>query len=99
MPSISSSAGIDAAIYKLMVNPKTINILGVDVNTINKRELLELVHIWAGENKPRSISYVNAHCVNVAYVDPVYRAALNKMDLVYADGGGVVMAGGFLSGS
>lgn len=99
MPSISSSAGIDATIYKLMVNPKAVNILGVDVNTINKRELLELVRIWAGENKPRSISYVNAHCINVAYKDSEYREALKKMDLVYADGMGVVMAGRFLYGS
>lgn len=42
------------------------------------------------------ISYLNAHCVNVSFSDKEYRDILNKADLVYAGGKGVVWAAGFL---
>ena len=41
---------------------------------------------------PTSIAFLNAHCVNVAYRAPEYRAAMETMDLVFADGIGVRLA-------
>lgn len=39
-----------------------------------------------------NIAFLNAHCVNVSYRAPEYRAALEKMDRVFADGIGVRIA-------
>jgi exopolysaccharide biosynthesis WecB/TagA/CpsF family protein len=44
------------------------------------------------------VTYVNANCLNIAARDPQYLALLNRFDLVYSDGIGVVWAGRFLNG-
>lgn len=46
----------------------------------------------ARHNLATNISFLNAHCVNVAYRAPEYRAAIEKMDRVFADGIGVRIA-------
>ncbi len=38
------------------------------------------------------IYFLNAHCANVAWKRPEYRAALERADLVFADGSGVAAA-------
>lgn len=49
-----------------------------------------------------TISYANVHTLNVAYQDAEYRRILESADLVYCDGGGVVLGarllGGYLPG-
>jgi N-acetylglucosaminyldiphosphoundecaprenol N-acetyl-beta-D-mannosaminyltransferase len=42
-------------------------------------------------NRELTISYANAHTLNVAYQDVQYREILKSADLVYCDGGGVVL--------
>ncbi len=54
------------------------------VNWINNRE----------NNKPKFITYLNAHCFNVSETDKEYHAILKKSDLLYADGQSVVWASG-----
>lgn len=51
---------------------------------------------WRSE--PYCVSYVNAHCLNLAARDEAYRALLNSFDLVYSDGIGAVWAGRLLHG-
>jgi N-acetylglucosaminyldiphosphoundecaprenol N-acetyl-beta-D-mannosaminyltransferase len=75
---------------------EAVGILGVRVDCINKDDLLKQALNWAGQDKKVTISYVNAHCLNVAVKDDVYRNLLNKFDLVFSDGIGVVWAGRFL---
>jgi N-acetylglucosaminyldiphosphoundecaprenol N-acetyl-beta-D-mannosaminyltransferase len=41
---------------------------------------------------PLLVTYLNAHCSNLAARDAEYCAAVNRFDLVYADGQGVVWA-------
>lgn len=75
-----------------------VKILGVDVHSIDKKGLIRQVAAWVGVDTPgkdtlRTITYVNAHCLNVAQSDAAYRATLNTVDLLYSDGIGVVWAG------
>ena len=76
----------------------TLKILGVRVDCLEKKTLLELVEEWVWQPRQRTITYVNAHCINVAYQDPVYRHILTQTDINYADGIGVVWAGRQLGG-
>ena len=52
----------------------------------------DLVIEHAMMNRPLSVMFVNAHCVNVSRRDPEYRQMLENADLVFADGSGMSMA-------
>ena len=75
-----------------------VNILGVKVNCDDKQTILKKVIKWAGENNPRTITYVNAHCINLSYQNIEYHNVINQADLVYSDGISVVWASKFLGG-
>ncbi len=75
-----------------------VNVLGVDIACVEKKQLLATVTQWIEQDRPASLSYVNAHCLNTAQRDPAYCAILNKLDLVYADGVGVTLASRLLGG-
>lgn len=80
------------------INLKSVNILDVSVNCVTVEDLLEQVVCWAQRDTPRSILYVNAHCLNTSYRDRQYQELLNQADLVYPDGISVVWTGRFLNG-
>lgn len=71
---------------------KTIQILGVEISCLGRRALLKQVITWAREGKQRTITYVNAHCFNIATTNDNYHTLLNQTDLVYADGISIVWA-------
>ncbi len=77
---------------------RKVNILGVDVCDVSKRDLLRWVVARAKTKVPTFITYVNADCMNQVYGDKEYFNILKSADLVYPDGIGVVMAGRFLAG-
>jgi exopolysaccharide biosynthesis WecB/TagA/CpsF family protein len=60
--------------------------------------MMEQVNEWARQFQRRTIVYVNAHCLNLASRDAVYRQILNQADIIYPDGIAVVWACRFLSG-
>jgi len=70
--------------------------LGIGINVVNKNEIIDILLEYARGNKLRTAFYLNAHCVNTAFLDPEYLTILNKSDLVYAGGIGVVWAARFL---
>lgn len=74
-----------------------VDILGVSVHCINKDDLLKQAVDWAHQTEKKTITYVNAHCLNIAVRDKVYRRILNQSSLVYSDGTGVVWAGMILA--
>ena len=76
--------------------PQTVNILGVPVRVVEKRQLIATAAAWAQQDECKTITYVNAHCLNLAYTDAEYRSLLRQADLVYSDGIGPVWAGKFL---
>ena len=82
------------------MNPETghVNILGVKVNCDDKQSILNKVVEWAGENTPRTITYVNAHCINLSFQNRKYLDVINQSDLVYSDGISVVWASQILGG-
>jgi N-acetylglucosaminyldiphosphoundecaprenol N-acetyl-beta-D-mannosaminyltransferase len=76
-----------------------VDILGVQVNCTQRDRFLQIPIKWAQAPVQRTIMYVNAHCLNLATNDPDYRAILNSVDLVYADGFSVVLGAKLLYGS
>jgi N-acetylglucosaminyldiphosphoundecaprenol N-acetyl-beta-D-mannosaminyltransferase len=78
--------------------PETVNILGNRVDCLNVEQLLTTAVRWALESTPRTILYVNAHCMNIAWSDPDYREILGKASLVYADGISIAWSSRILGG-
>jgi len=71
--------------------------LGIKICSIEPNELIQkIVELGLG-NQKHSISYVNAHCMNISAQDIEYKNILNHIDLVYADGIGVVFGAKFLN--
>lgn len=75
-----------------------VNILGVQVDCLDRDGILDRVFAWSQEPARRSVMYVNAHCLNTAQGDAQHRAILNQADLVYSDGISVVWASRWLGG-
>jgi N-acetylglucosaminyldiphosphoundecaprenol N-acetyl-beta-D-mannosaminyltransferase len=76
----------------------TFEVLGVNITCIDKNGIITQILDWCMGTTRRTITYVNAHCINLAVVDNEYRSILNHADLVYSDGVGVVWASRFLGG-
>ncbi len=68
-----------------------VNFLGVSLDRLNADGLLERVIGYSNAMMRRKIMYLNADCVMLALRDREYMAILNRADLVYADGIGVVL--------
>jgi len=71
-------------------------ILGVRVHAIDQKGLIDQVLTWVRHSEQRTLTYANAHCLNLAVEDASYRELLNQTDLVYVDGIGAVWAGRLL---
>ena len=71
---------------------KAIDFLGIKVSAITKDEIVDKILEFALTGKFKTMTYVNAHCVNISFRDPEYKRILKEMDLVYAGGMGVVWA-------
>jgi len=67
-------------------------ILGVKVDRINTKELLQKVTEFARSKTPHHIAYVNVDCINKSRGDPEYKDILESADLIYPDGMAVVWA-------
>lgn len=75
---------------------KKIDFLGISVGSVTRRNIVDMLLYFAESNEKKLVFYLNAHCVNVAFSDKAYCFILNKADLVYAGGMGVVWASRFL---
>ncbi len=75
---------------------KKISFLGISVAVLNRKEIVDVILEFAKGNRVRTAFYINAHCINIARADKEYRDILNKADLVYAGGQGVVWSARFL---
>jgi N-acetylglucosaminyldiphosphoundecaprenol N-acetyl-beta-D-mannosaminyltransferase len=67
------------------------NVLGVTILNVTKNRGVELLEnvFREGGSPARSVFFVNAHTLNLAYSDPAYREIINAGDFVFADGTGV----------
>ena len=62
------------------------------LHNLSIQQAVETIGTWVKEGCCKQVSFLNAHCVNVAQHDPDYRSSLRKSDLVLADGVGVKLA-------
>lgn len=69
---------------------RKIDFLGIKVSALTKDELVEKILELALTVKSNIITYINAHCTNVSFIDSEYKNILNKADIVYADGISIV---------
>ncbi len=67
-----------------------ISFLGVKVDVVDTRELCERIVSFALTGDKRQVMYVNTDCMLLARKNHLYKKVLNRCDLVYADGVGVV---------
>lgn len=67
-----------------------INFLGVKVDVLDTPGLCERVIELVLEGKKFRMMYVNTDCMLLSLKDKIYRQILNRADLVYADGIGIV---------
>ncbi len=74
-----------------MDSTEKVDVLGVHVDPMNLRAVLETVEEFIREAGRRTVMYANVHCVSTAWRDEEYRKILNKSDLVYCDGYGIVL--------
>lgn len=86
----------------LMTGEKfTISILGVDIRCLDLDGLVaaffEAIRS-PSDSAAQTFSYANTHVLNMAHQDTAFRDTLNRMDLIYADGIGAVIAGRILNG-
>jgi len=69
-------------------------VLGVPIDSqFTMAEALGQILSLAEGDQPVQISFVNAHCINVAQHDPQYLETLRRSRLVLADGSGLRLAG------
>lgn len=66
-----------------------VNILGVQVDVIDRPQLLAEIDRLAAAQRPALINNVNVHACNIAYADPEFREILNASEVVFCDGFGV----------
>lgn len=64
----------------------------VDVLDLNSIPLTIVKLAEGRDSKPRTVFYLNATCANLTLSDREYLKIIQKADLVYADGWGVVLA-------
>jgi N-acetylglucosaminyldiphosphoundecaprenol N-acetyl-beta-D-mannosaminyltransferase len=75
---------------------KNINFLDINVAALDLDGIIREITEYALSGKRNFITYINAHCANISFVDIEYRETLRKANLVYAGGQGVVWATRFL---
>lgn len=75
---------------------KTVDLSGVKVDPLTKNELVNKILEFSEIGKHKMITYLNAHCLNIALKDEEYKKIVNLTDVVHADGISVVLALKFL---
>ena len=71
---------------------KRIEVLGVGVDPLTVDGLHAEILRLAGEDGLSLVLNVNAHCLNLCYQDPALRGFMNRADVVFCDGVGVMLA-------
>jgi exopolysaccharide biosynthesis WecB/TagA/CpsF family protein len=69
-----------------------VQILGVPIARLEVDPALDEVERLYDDEEPQVAAYANAHTLNLAHVDPEYRALLNRAGIVLGDGAGVMLA-------
>lgn len=65
--------------------------LGIGIDGLDRAGLLARISELVAARGRATVAYVNVHVMNVAARDDALRAFLDRADVVYCDGGGVVL--------
>jgi alpha-1,3-mannosyltransferase len=84
-------------LYEATLGIKTRSILGVDIQVLTFSEAVKTLDSRFSAGDPTIVAFANAHTLNVASVDPRFRAVLQK-SIVLNDGIGVDIASALLFG-
>lgn len=76
--------------------PDPIDVMGLPIRPLWIDQLIERLIARAKAGVRTRAAYANAHTVNLAWEDPAFFETLCAMDLVYADGMSVLLAGKLL---
>lgn len=69
--------------------PEKINLAGVKIDVVDGGTILNRIKILIEDNRKGSISYINAHAINLAQKIKWFKEYLNNSEISYADGQGV----------
>lgn len=78
---------------------RRVEVLGVGVDPVDRAGLLDGVARLVAARGRATVAYVNVHVLDVAHRDEALRRFLHAADLVYCDGGGVVLGARLLGKS
>ena len=89
--TLPSRRGLSGRAQSASVRDSRLTILGVAITDVDMSEAIEIVRAMLRRHVgcTRRVYFVNAHSLNVAASDPVYRKILNSGDTVFGDGTGV----------
>ncbi len=73
-------------------NPRALALFDIEVTDTTVSDASRWLVQRAAHGLATTVGFVNAHCINVAYRDQAYRAALNTCDRVFIDGAGMKIA-------
>lgn len=71
-------------------------IFGVRVDLLSKAELHETLAAYVENRQHALVLNVNVHCLNLSYKQPWLRNFLNRAEIVFCDGAGVMLGGRLL---
>ncbi len=69
-----------------------VRVLGVRVDVVTERQLLDIVSRWVAEGRPRQVATINPEFVMRARATPHFATVLEAADLATPDGVGVIWA-------
>ncbi|WP_379545341.1 WecB/TagA/CpsF family glycosyltransferase [Qipengyuania sp. DSG2-2] len=71
---------------------ETTQLFDLDIECAKRSQMARRIVAAAAVQKRLTISFANAHCVNVAHKDSSYRDALRQSDMILPDGSGMRIA-------
>jgi N-acetylglucosaminyldiphosphoundecaprenol N-acetyl-beta-D-mannosaminyltransferase len=75
-----------------------VNVLGVGVDPLTVEDLQTEIGRLVRGSKRALVLNANVHCLNLCYEDPALRDFLNRSEVVFCDGAGVMLAARILGG-
>jgi len=81
------------------VMDKKIELFGLEVSALNRLDTAKKILDFALMGKHKFVTYLNAHCINISFVDQEYKEIIKNVDLLYTGGLGVIWASRILGNS
>lgn len=73
-----------------------VELFGIAVSALNGLDTAKKILDFALSGQCKFVTYVNAHCINISFIDEEYRKIIKKADMLYVGGIGVIWASWFL---